>query len=48
MKSIGVVRKIDRAGRVVIPAEIIRSMGLKSSFKVSGEEGSELEFFYRR
>lgn len=37
MKSIGFVRRIDDLGRVVVPKEIRRTLGI--------EEGNPLEFF---
>lgn len=37
MKATGVVRRIDELGRIVVPKEIRRSLGIK--------EGDPLEFF---
>lgn len=39
MKSIGIVRKVDELGRIVIPKE------LRNSFEI--EEGTSLEIFTR-
>jgi len=40
MKSIGIVRRVDELGRIVVPKEIRRSLGIK--------EGDPLEFFTNR
>ena len=37
MKATGVVRRIDELGRIIVPKEIRRSLGIK--------EGDSLEFF---
>ena len=37
MKATGVVRRIDELGRIIVPKEIRRSLGIK--------EGDPLEFF---
>ncbi len=43
MKSTGVVRRIDTLGRIVIPKEIRRSLGLKD--QTATEEGTALEIY---
>lgn len=40
MKATGIIRRIDELGRVVVPKEIRRSLGIK--------EGDPLEFFTNR
>ena len=40
MKATGIIRRIDDLGRIVIPKEIRRSLGIK--------EGDPLEFFTNR
>ena len=44
MKSTGIVRKIDNSGRIVIPKEIRRSLGLKD--QTDTEDGTALEGGY--
>lgn len=43
MKSIGIIRRIDSLGRVVIPREIINEMSLKLTDEK--ERGSHMEIF---
>ena len=43
MKSTGIVRRIDTLGRIVIPKEIRRQLGLKDQTKT--EEGTALEIY---
>ncbi len=43
MKSTGIVRRIDNLGRIVIPKEIRRSLGLKD--QTATEDGTALEIF---
>lgn len=40
MKATGIIRRIDELGRIVVPKEIRRSLGIK--------EGDPLEFFTNR
>ena len=40
MKTTGIIRRIDELGRIVVPKEIRRSLGIK--------EGDPLEFFTNR
>ena len=43
MKAIGIVRRLDQLGRIVIPREILKNMGLRTATK--NEKGSSMEIF---
>ena len=43
MKAIGIVRRLDQLGRIVIPREILKNMGLQLATK--NEKGSRMEIF---
>ena len=43
MRSTGIVRRIDNLGRIVIPKEIRRSLGLKD--QTTTEEGTALKIY---
>ena len=43
MKAIGIVRRLDQLGRIVIPREILKNMGLQLATK--NEKGSSMEIF---
>ena len=34
MKSTGIVRKVDELGRIVLPSELRKSLGIKSIFLI--------------
>ena len=43
MKAIGIVRRLDQLGRIVIPREIFKNMGLQLATK--NEKRSSIEIF---
>ena len=43
MKAIGIVRKVDQLGRIVLPAELRDTLGIKTGDKKG--EGDPLEIF---
>ena len=43
MKATGIVRRLDQLGRIVIPREILKNMGLQLATK--NEKGSSMEIF---
>jgi transcriptional pleiotropic regulator of transition state genes len=45
MVKTGLVRRIDELGRICIPREILKSLGLKNKNKSKCEPGSALEIY---